>query len=125
MGTTRHNPARTKPPLEREIQREICDWMKERGLFFWRSNNTPQLGKPDATGGFRFRAMPKYAMKGVPDIICVHKGVFYGIEVKRPGAYIRPEQATFGEKLNKNGGEYHVVKSLDEAKDIFRGVLTF
>ncbi len=106
-----------KKVLEKDIQREICDWLHESGYFFWRSNNIPVFGRSN-DGVSRFRALPKYTPKGLPDIICIHKGKFIGIEVKRPKVFtIRPEQVEMGEKIIKNGGYYFTVFSANEAKE--------
>lgn len=110
-----------KPPLESEIQRDICDELAQRGLFFWRSNNMPSLGRFAVDGKARFRAMPKYAAKGVADILCVIDGRFIALEVKRPGAKLRPEQAEWGARVVFNGGEYAMVRSVDEAIAIIYG----
>lgn len=104
-----------KPPLEKDIQREICDWLAFNRYFFWRSNNFPALGRPDKSGQMRFRALPKYTPKGLPDILVLHEGEFLGLEVKRPQASLREEQIEFGEKIREHGGHYAVVRHLDEA----------
>ncbi len=103
------------PPLERVIQIEICNWLAWNRYFFWRSNNLPALGRPDKNGQMRFRALPKYTPKGLPDIIILHNGDFLGLEVKRPGGVMRVEQEEFGKNIQKSGGYYAVVRHLDEA----------
>ena len=61
---------------ETDIQKAICDYLALKGYFFWRSNNTPIF---DAKRG-RMRAMPKYAMKGLPDICLISAaGEFIGM----------------------------------------------
>ena len=102
-------------PYETEIQRTICDWLALRKVFFWRSNNVPVFGM-SGSGVKRFRSLPKYTPRGMPDIMCVIKGKFVGLEVKRPNAKLRPEQAQFGLKLIDHGGNYHTVHSLDEVQ---------
>lgn len=101
--------------LEKDIQRTICDYLSVKDIFFWRSNNIPVFSQG------RFRAMPKYSPKGLPDILCLHRGKFIGIEVKRPKAYTNPKQTKdqndFKEKLEANGGFYYKVFSLE---DVFR-----
>lgn len=61
-----------------------------------------------------FRAMPKYSKNGVPDIILIKGGLFWGIEVKRPGGKLRPAQEEFRDGLVEAGGRYDVVTSLDD-----------
>jgi hypothetical protein len=54
---------------ESDIQRAICDYLACRKVFFWRQNTAPTFDR--ATQSYRAmpKAMPKYAMRGVPDII--------------------------------------------------------
>ena len=76
----------------------------------------------------QFRAMPKYAPKGLPDIICLIKGHFIGIEVKGTQLYkswvrISPDQKDFKEKTEKNEGIYLLVDSLEKVKPIIECLL--
>ena len=111
------------PILEKDIQREICDWLwNETGLFFWRQNNTPVHGRIGQGGEVRFRKLPKYALAGVPDIFIIKNGKFIGLEVKTPKRKLSPAQEHFGDKMAQNGAFYRCVHSLAEAKaalDIF------
>lgn len=104
--------------LETVVQKEVCEWLERRGFFFWRVNNTPMAGRPDAAGNFRFRRMPKYTPRGVPDIIVVRRGLFIGIEVKRPKAKLSEHQVRFGADLIKHGGSYYKVSSIEELEAI-------
>jgi hypothetical protein len=72
-------------PLERDIQSSICDYLAAKRHFFWRQNTAPSIQK--SADGWAFRRLPKYAKRGVPDIIMVHVGRPYFLEVKRPGTY--------------------------------------
>ena len=108
-----------KIPLEKDIQRAICDYLALKNYFFWRSNNIPVFGKNNA--GFKtFRSLPKYTPRGIPDIIIIRKGEFIAVEVKRPKAKLRPEQAEFASKIVVHGGTYWVVHSLEEIIDLLK-----
>lgn len=112
---------KTNVVLEKDIQREICEWLHGRGILFWRSNNIPVFGMNN--GGKRtFRSLPKYTPRGLPDIICIVNGNFIALEVKRPSGKLSPEQAEFGVRVVSNGGFYHVVFSLDDVKNLFSEV---
>jgi len=99
-------------PKEVEIQRAICDYLSLKGYLFWRSNSTPIY---DPTRS-RFRAMPKYAMRGTPDIIIIQEpmGRFLGLEVKRDGGKMSDSQQAFAKKCRDSGGIYEVVRSVDD-----------
>jgi hypothetical protein len=62
--------------------------------------------------------MPKYAMKGVPDIIVIKDGWFIGLEVKKGSGRLSPDQRTFQNLCTENGAEYHVVRSIDDVREI-------
>jgi hypothetical protein len=110
-----------KEKLESEIQREICDWLaslKSPKLIFWRSNNVPVFARSN-DGKMRFRKLPKYTPQGLPDIMIVYRGLFYGLEVKRPHrGFLRNNQESWGRQLKQAGGLYFVVYSLQEAQNI-------
>jgi hypothetical protein len=100
---------------ETDAQRAICDYLALKRHFFWRNNNTPIF---DA-GKMVFRAMPKYTMKGIPDIIVIDKtGHFIGLEVKGPKAKLSEDQEAFRERCKANGAEYYLVRSIDDVKEI-------
>lgn len=108
-----------KKILEKDIQREICEWLAKNGFFFWRQNTMPVFAM-SGSGTRKFRAMPKYALKGLPDIMIISQGTFIGLEVKRPKHINkREEQEITGAKIKENGGHYFVVNSLAQVQDIF------
>lgn len=112
MGHSDKDKGRGKV-LERDIQREICEWLRSQHIFFWRSNNVPVFSASN-DGVRRFRSLPKDTPRGLPDIMIVEQGKFIGVEVKRPGMKLRPEQAEFGTKLVLAGGHYITAHSLSE-----------
>ena len=64
----------------------------------------------------QFRCMPKYAMRGVPDIIVVHVGRLCFLEVKRPGTYQSVEQKEFQKQAKDAGALYAVVRSIEDVQ---------
>lgn len=106
---------KTKIPLEKDIQAACCQYLELRKHFFWRQNTAPTF---DTTRQV-FRAMPKYALKGVPDIIVVTDGGYVVfLEIKRPRAKQSPEQVVFEERCKKLGAEYYVVTDVSQLKTI-------
>ena len=95
---------------ETEIQNAICEYLAVKRHFFWRSNNT---GVYDPTRKI-FRAMPKYAKHGVPDIIVIRDGFFIGLEVKTPKGRLSEHQKTFHKECKEVGGEIYTVRSIDD-----------
>jgi hypothetical protein len=105
-------------PLEKDIQNAVCEYLALRGHFFYRQNNTPIFQRDGKGGGF-FRAMPKYAIKGVPDILLIRDGgyVCY-LEIKRPSGKLSDDQMEFQKRSRLAGAEYHVIKSVDQLIEI-------
>lgn len=99
---------------ESSLLSAVCDYLayrqKQCGYIFWRANNVP-VYMPDQK---RFRAMPKYSMKGIPDVIVIQEGQFIGLEVKPKGKYQSPDQKYFEQISKKAGAEYHVIRSVDD-----------
>ena len=100
---------------ENDIQNAICEYLEIRGYFFWRQN-TPQVY--DTQKGV-FRRVPKYGLKGIPDIIVITDGLFWGLEVKKKDTYQSPEQKEFQQLLETKGkGKYNVVRSIQDVQDL-------
>lgn len=99
---------------ESDIQRAICDYLALKKVFFWRNNNTPIYDGQSK----RYRAMPKYAMHGLPDIIVIRDGRFIGIEVKREDGNLSEHQMEFARACVLNGGEYIIARSIDDVQKI-------
>ena len=106
-------------PLEKDIQNAVCEYLERRGHFFYRQNNTPIFQKTGASSGF-FRAMPKWSLKGIPDIIVIGKecGTFIGLEIKRPSGKQSPEQKLFQQRCIQNGAEYYIIRKVDDLIEI-------
>lgn len=106
----------SKKQLEKEIQLSILDYLAFRqnsGKFmFWRQNTVPVFDKG------HYRPMPKHSKNGVPDIILVRYGVFIGLEVKRPGGKLSVSQEAFKQELERAGGQYYVVTSIDDVQKL-------
>lgn len=100
-------------PLEKDIQSAICDYLAIKNHFFWRQNVIPAM-----TPGGSMRRLPKYVKKGVPDIIVIKDGFFIGLEVKRKGGQQSDSQKEFEKGLKEAGGEYYVVRSIDDVINI-------
>ena len=94
---------KSKPVLEKYIQRNIVVWLREQGYHV-----------DVITKGM-------YGANGIADIICCIKGLYVAFEVKRPGAKPTALQIRWLESVNKSGGEAFVVSSLSDVKEIING----
>lgn len=100
---------------ETDIQNAICEYLERRGRCFWRTNNIPAFSRLEG-GGFRMHRLPKYTPRGIPDIIVVAGGLFWGLEVKTKVGRQSPEQKEFQANVEAHGGKYAVVRSIDEVQ---------
>lgn len=96
-----------KPLLEKEIQRQILDYLSKAQILHWR-NNAGQ----DPT-------FMRFSPPGSPDIYALDNGTLYGIEVKAEKGKQSEDQKAFQERFEQAGGVYHVVRSVEEVQQIF------
>lgn len=95
--------------LEKDIQNAICEYLSYKHYFFWRQNNLSVFN------GKEFRALPKYAMKGIPDIILIKpKGIVMFLEVKTSKGKLSDGQLQFQKKCILTGVDYCVVRSVED-----------
>lgn len=103
------------PELEKVIQKTILDYLELTGVFHSRINAggcIVQKGK--------YRGFIKGAIAGFPDILVLKDGRFIGLEVKTPETEQNENQILVEKRIKENGGEYYVVRSLDEVKAILK-----
>lgn len=99
--------------LEKDIQREICEWLHASSYFFWRQNTIPVFENG------HFRALPKYTPRGLPDIMIISQGRMIGLEVKVPDYWkYTDDQKAIRDKFLANGAVYALVTSLSEAQNV-------
>lgn len=103
---------------ETDIQRTVCDYlalkMKKGELLFWRQNNG---GLYDVVNK-RYRAMPKYSLPGIPDVIVIKDGWFIGLEIKVKGGRQSPGQKIFEKMCKDVGGEYYVITDVRQVVEL-------
>ncbi len=74
------------------------------------------------TKKMRYRAMPKFTPKGLPDVMIIFRGKFVGVEVKVPHFWkYTPDQKFIKEQIIANGGRYHLITSLEMMKKVMKG----
>jgi len=63
--------------------------------------------------------MPKYALRGIPDVIVITDGGYVVfLEIKRPKAKQSPDQLIFEKRCIEKGAEYHVITSVEQLKPL-------
>lgn len=66
------------------------------------------------TGNGFFTKVPEWEL-GVPDVLALRNGIFYGFEVKQLKGKLSEHQVRRAEEIMGNGGKYIVIRSVDEA----------
>lgn len=90
-------------------------YLRSCGIFFWKAL---QVGFFDPkTQRFRRQASP-FAINGVSDFVVIIDGRVIGLEFKTKIGRQSDSQKSFEEKLRKAGGEYFIIRSLDELKHL-------
>lgn len=64
-----------------------------------------------------------YGVSGIPDVICCYKGKFVAFEVKTLQGKLSRLQEIMIKRINNAGGMAFKVTSLQEVKDILKGVV--
>jgi len=92
---------------EKIIQKAILQYLAYiKDLYFFRAGSGAI--KTEKGGYF------KSGKKGCPDIICCYKGKFIGLEVKNEKGKISEYQKQAERDISKAGGEYYIVRSVDD-----------
>jgi penicillin-binding protein-related factor A (putative recombinase) len=90
---------------EHDVQGQILGYLKHRVKFVRRQN----VGAAKLKGYW-----VRFAKKGDPDIYCIYRGHFIGIEVKKPGEKQSADQIKAMEEIRAAGGTYILAESVDD-----------
>lgn len=87
---------------ENKVKNAIKAWFKKEGIFYWSAAAGP------------------FSTHGVSDILALHEGVLYALEVKAPGrrGNATPHQLRFIAAVEASGGIGAVVDTLDAVKEL-------
>jgi hypothetical protein len=81
---------------ETQLKRQVKDYLNLKGYFHW--HNLAGMG----------------VYKGIPDDFVLHKGVLYGLEYKAPNGKLSENQINFRDNMEKFGGTFVEVRTLDD-----------
>lgn len=90
------------------------------GALIWHTANEIEMSGDEATRkGLKIaqaKAKKKGMLPGFPDIAMFHGGILYTFEVKAPDGRPTQEQLDVGALIEKNGGFFAVVTTVEEVK---------
>ena len=81
---------------ENDVKKQVKDYLSVKGYFHF----------------YMLAGMGAY--KGIPDIIAIKNNRVLFLEIKRPSGKQSEHQKVFQENIEGQGGEYYIVKSLDD-----------
>ena len=107
-----------KKPLEKDIQKQLFEWLLVHGFRVWRQNSGAVTAEYKGKMRFvRFNSQPGLSDIGgwVPPRLsgATHSIPLY-VEVKRPGGKLSDDQARFLAKVNADNGIGLVARSIEE-----------
>lgn len=85
---------------EGKVQNDVKRYLKQNRIYHW-----------------RFQAQTN--LNGIPDILCLYKGFFIGLELKQENGVATGLQLRKIQNINDNGGIGLIVKSVEEVKQLF------
>lgn len=85
--------------IESDLQKKVLAYLKKNRIYH-----------------FRFQAQSN--LNGLPDIICLYKGFFIGLELKADKGSPTELQLRKIKAINDNGGIGRIIRSVDEVEDI-------
>lgn len=98
--------------LEKEIKRQIIDYLKHRGYLTIRTN----AGKVYHRTGWI-----QLADKNTADIVaCSPKGRFCAFEIKKSDGVITQGQIDFLYDVNRRGGVAAIIRSIDDLRQVLK-----
>ena len=102
---------------EHKIQVTICQYLDLLGICYWAVPNGGQRNKAVAA-----KLKREGAKAGVPDLTVIHKGQYYGIEVKTPKTHLTKKgklsdsQERMIPIIERHGGIVGVVYGVPDVK---------
>lgn len=89
--------------LESKLQKDVIAFLKRNRVYH-----------------FRFQAQSN--LNGLPDIICLYKGFFLGLELKQEKGRATELQRRKIKSINENGGIGAIIKSVEEVDKILTDI---
>lgn len=102
-------------PTESQVLDAVCQYLDVMGFFFFRVNNNAVYDTKREV----FRKHPKWAVKGVPDVVVMTNGKVVFVEVKTPKGVLSVDQRAFREMCKQERVPYHVVRCVADIQEIF------
>lgn len=107
-----------KETTEAKIQQEIVMWFNNTHCLKANENRSIIFSVPNESTTSQHRQHNTGLLRGVSDLIVIHKGKCLFIEVKTEKGAQSDYQKEFESRIKQNGFEYYLVRSLEQFKSI-------
>jgi len=95
---------------EKFLQNTIIDWLNTNTAgMFWQNDSVGIKGR---------KRCNRYRPNGVSDILGCITGQSIAIEVKSPTGKLLESQLQFSQRFRRAGGEYYVIRSLEDLTEL-------
>lgn len=106
---------------EKQIQDSILQWLGLKKIFHYRQNTGATMSEyTRKSDGVTKKRMIRFGTKGASDIVAVALGYYIAIEVKDHKGVQDEDQVEFQRAIEKAGGKYILVRSLEEVEKYFK-----
>lgn len=112
---------------EQAIHKAVVSHLRQRsmpGVVFWHTPNGAMLGGKRNRKGVSIQGAIMKGLgvrAGVSDIVAVHDGKFFALELKAPGGRPTEAQLQFLADVDKAGGFTGIAEGIDEAMRALEG----
>lgn len=112
---------------EQTIHRDVIKHLRQRGMpgvVFWHTPNGAMLGGKRNRNGISIQGSIMKGLgvrAGVSDILALHDGKFFALELKAPGGRATEAQLSFIADVERAGGFTAVAEGIDEAVSALEG----
>ena len=87
---------------EADLLKQVKDYLNYKNIFFWRNHQS--LG----------------SQRGISDLMVLHKGIFYALELKTGKGKLSMYQKIFLESVNQNRGIGKEIRNTEEVIELFK-----
>jgi penicillin-binding protein-related factor A (putative recombinase) len=102
--------------LEKQIENHVLTWLKFKSIL---GVKIKTIGTYDQRLG-KFRKPSPLYRKGVSDILGLHEGRFFALEIKSAKGKLSPEQVLFLDDVRSRGGVALVIRSVEQLEKYFK-----
>jgi hypothetical protein len=106
---------------EQQIHKAVADHLRQRGapgVLWWHTGQGVKIGGRRSRKGIAIQGSIMKGLgvrAGVSDILALHQGKFFALELKAPGGRPTEEQLRFIDEVRANGGNVCIAEGIDEA----------